>query len=200
MSARRILIVYGTSYGQTARVASRIRHQLSRHGFIVTLRKGDELPDGFSPADFDAVLVGASMIIGGYQKYIGAFVRRHVDALNALPSGFFAVSGSAGSANAVERTEAQRRMMAFYKGAGWHPTFTASIAGAIAYTKYNVFVRWMMKRISRKEGVSTDTSRDHEYTDWTQVERFAEQFAEHVEGLGTRRDARSTGGYTPATV
>jgi menaquinone-dependent protoporphyrinogen oxidase len=33
-----------------------------------------------------------------------------------------------------------------------------------------------MKQISKKEGGSTDTSRDHEYTDWKSVERFAENF------------------------
>jgi menaquinone-dependent protoporphyrinogen oxidase len=33
-----------------------------------------------------------------------------------------------------------------------------------------------MKWISKREGGSTDTSRDHEYTDWVSVERFAEEF------------------------
>ena len=57
---------------------------------------------------------------------------------------------------------------------------TASFAGTIAFTKYSFALRGIMKRISRREGHSTDTSRDHEYTDWTQVTRFAEQFAEAV--------------------
>jgi menaquinone-dependent protoporphyrinogen oxidase len=40
----------------------------------------------------------------------------------------------------------------------------------------------MMKRIVRdKPGdVSTDTSRDHVYTDWDQVQRFAEDFLERL--------------------
>jgi menaquinone-dependent protoporphyrinogen oxidase len=40
----------------------------------------------------------------------------------------------------------------------------------------------MMKRIVRDKpgGVSTDTSRDHEYTDWDQVKRFAEDFLERL--------------------
>jgi len=31
--------------------------------------------------------------------------------------------------------------------------------------------------ISKRKGGPTDTSRDHEFTDWTAVDRFAHQFA-----------------------
>jgi menaquinone-dependent protoporphyrinogen oxidase len=88
------------------------------------------------------------------------------------------VSGSAGSRNAADRDEAIRRMKAFCDAAGWAPELTASFAGAVTYTQYNPLLRWMMRRISRREGGSTDTSRDHEYTDWAQVATFATAFAE----------------------
>jgi menaquinone-dependent protoporphyrinogen oxidase len=177
MSAPRILLVYGTSYGQTARIASRMRQYLSDHGFIASLWKGDLLPPDLGVTDYDGVIVGASMIRKGYQKYVRDFVVRHAAELNAAPSAFFAVSGSAGSQSPLERQEAHRLMEEFCSSCGWRPALTASVAGAIAYTKYNVVVRWVMRRISAKEGRSTDTSRDHEYTDWTQVEQFAEHFA-----------------------
>jgi menaquinone-dependent protoporphyrinogen oxidase len=38
-------------------------------------------------------------------------------------------------------------------------------------------MRWMIKRISQKEGGPADTSRDYEYTDWDQVARFADRYA-----------------------
>jgi menaquinone-dependent protoporphyrinogen oxidase len=34
----------------------------------------------------------------------------------------------------------------------------------------------VMKSIARHEGGSTDTSHDTEYTDWTEVDSFAEAF------------------------
>jgi len=52
------------------------------------------------------------------------------------------------------------------------------IAGALKYTQYNFFIKWVMKGIARKEGGSTDTSRDHEYTDWEQVTAYARRLAE----------------------
>jgi menaquinone-dependent protoporphyrinogen oxidase len=47
----------------------------------------------------------------------------------------------------------------------------------MAFTKYPWWLRWIMKRISRSQGGPTDTSRDHELTDWIAVEQFAADFA-----------------------
>jgi menaquinone-dependent protoporphyrinogen oxidase len=51
------------------------------------------------------------------------------------------------------------------------------VAGALRYTKYNFFVRWMMKRIVAAAGGDTDTSRDYEYTDWQDLRAFADRFS-----------------------
>jgi menaquinone-dependent protoporphyrinogen oxidase len=178
--APHVLVVYGTSYGQTARIARRIEGELADRGFRVSVFNIDELPRTLRLDEFDGVLVGASLIIGGYQRPIRAFVRRHVATLSGMPSGFFAVSGSAGSADPAERAEARKIATAFLERVGWRPTVCASIAGAIRFTQYNVVLRQVMKRISRKEGVSTDTSHDHEYTDWSQVAQFAASFSFRV--------------------
>ncbi|HEX8724237.1 MAG TPA: flavodoxin domain-containing protein [Gemmatimonadaceae bacterium] len=176
-----VLIVYGTKYGQTARIAARIRNVLNERDYDVTLRAADELPVGLCPSQFDATIVGASMIAGKYQKSVRKFVARHRWVLNRVPSAFFAVSGAAGSTNPLEREEAHHRMEQFCRDAGWHPKLALSVAGAIAYTKYGIVTRWVMTRVSRKEGRSTDTSRDHEYTDWVQVEQFADRFADRMD-------------------
>jgi menaquinone-dependent protoporphyrinogen oxidase len=180
-SMQQILIVYGTRYGQTARIARHIHRALIDRHFDVAIHRGDTLPVDFHLARYDGIVVGASMIGGHYQKYIGRFVRRHAPELDQRPTAFFAVSGGAGSANTLERQEAERRMRAFCFENGWHPALALSVAGAMAYTKYNFLVRWAMKRISRKEGGSTDTTRDHEYTNWAEVEEFADRFADRME-------------------
>ena len=48
------------------------------------------------------------------------------------------------------------------------------------YSKYNFLTRFIMKRIARKTGRPTDTSRDYEYTDWSRLDRLAEEFARSV--------------------
>lgn len=169
------LILYGTSHGQSAKIAGRIRDQLQREGVPVLLTRGDALPPGLDPDSYDLILVGASVVLGGHQRYVRRWIQEHVDLLNRVPSAFFSVSGSAGSDNPEEREAARKIMDAFVDELGWRPRTKTTFAGAINYTKYNPLLRWVMKRISRKEGRSTDTSRDHEYTDWAAVEAFGEE-------------------------
>src|SRR5581483_9769509 len=94
-----ILIVYGTTYGQTQKIAERIRDRLS-DDFGITLVRGDAPMNPLTADHYDGVLVGGSIIAGRHQKYIEAFVRRNVATLNAMPSALFSVSGSAGSEKA----------------------------------------------------------------------------------------------------
>ena len=43
--------------------------------------------------------------------------------------------------------------------------------------KYNLLVRFFMKRIARAQGAPTDTSHDYEFTDWAAVDRFVADVA-----------------------
>jgi menaquinone-dependent protoporphyrinogen oxidase len=56
------------------------------------------------------------------------------------------------------------------------------VAGALPYTRYNFLVRFLMKRIARKAGGPTDTSRDYDFTDWAALDRFAAAFADTAVG------------------
>jgi menaquinone-dependent protoporphyrinogen oxidase len=177
MQTRRILVLYATSYGQTRKIAQRLADVLTGAGCEVSLVNAREpVAAGVRPQDYDGVVVGGSIIARGLQPAVVQFVRTHRAVLDRLPSAFFQVSASAGSAKAEGRAAAQQILDRFLRSTGWHPDVATSMAGAINYTKYNLFLRWFMRRASRLEGGSTDTSRDHEYTDWTQVEDFARQF------------------------
>jgi menaquinone-dependent protoporphyrinogen oxidase len=177
MSNARILIVYGSTYGQTAKIAGRIGEMLEVRGMDVSIARGDELPPSGTLDGYDGVVVGASLIMGKHQEYIDRFVRAHADELASVPSAFLSVSGSAGSRRPADRAAARRIADEFLAAAGWRPQIVETVAGAVAYTRYGTLTRWMMRLISRREGGSTDTTRDHEYTDWAQVERIVEEFA-----------------------
>ena len=176
MSIPKILVAYASTHGQTQSIASRIQQSLERRGIQVTLAN---LKEGPAPAldQFDGVVVGASVIARGHQPAAAAFIQERRDALNAMPTAFFSVSASAGSALEKGRAAARRIRDAFLMETGLRPALAESIAGAIKYTRYNIVLRWYMKKASRMNGGSTDTSRDHEYTDWHQVEAFAHKFA-----------------------
>jgi menaquinone-dependent protoporphyrinogen oxidase len=171
-----ILIAYASTHGQTALIASRMQESLERRDIHITLVNLKERP---APElyQFDGVILGASIIARGHQPAVVAYIRNHRDELNRMRSAFFSVSASAGSANEKGRAAARRVRDEFLTGTGFRPSIRESIAGAIKYTRYNILLRWYMKKASRMNGGSTDTSRDHEYTDWAQVESFTHKFA-----------------------
>jgi menaquinone-dependent protoporphyrinogen oxidase len=60
-------------------------------------------------------------------------------------------------------------------------------AGALAYTQYRWWLRWVMKQISRSQGRPTNTSRDHDLTDWGAVDRFAARLSDALPSFSASR-------------
>jgi len=169
----RFLLVYGTRYGQTAKIAERIREALGEHYHDVVLANANADGGRLDPAGYDGIIIGASVIGGRHQAAVQEFVARNRATLNATPSAFFSVSASAGSADATVRDNANVMLNKFLTTAGWSPRVTAAIAGAINYRQYSPFIRWISKRVHRRIDCPIDTSRDWELTDWAQVTHFA---------------------------
>jgi menaquinone-dependent protoporphyrinogen oxidase len=63
----------------------------------------------------------------------------------------------------------------FVAETGWRPERSLPVAGALTYSRYNFLIRFVMKRIARKQGAPTDTSRDYEFTNWSAVDRFVDE-------------------------
>ena len=125
--------------------------------------------------------------MGGYQRYIRDFVRRHASLLNHAPSAFVSVCGAAGG----DPPEAQAYIDALLRETGWRPKVTRSFTGAVAYTRYAWWFRWYLKVISRRKGLPTDTSRDWDFTEWDEVERFAGELAVALSPLPAERPSRA---------
>ena len=172
----RILIVYGTSYGQTERIVGEIARVLTGCHHTVSVLRGDRLPAGLALEEYDGFVVAASVLFGRHQRYVRAFVRDHVARLNAAPSAFVSVCGAMAGSNSEGERRAEGYRDEFLDTTGWRPGMARSFAGGLPYTRYRPWVRWMMKLISRRTGRPTDTSRDYDFTDWSGVGEFARQF------------------------
>jgi menaquinone-dependent protoporphyrinogen oxidase len=173
----RILIAYGTTDGHTARIAEYlvdvIRGQGHEAAAVDLKRSQDALLD-----DYDAVIVGGSIHMGKHDEHVRDFVRRSRVALERLPSAFFSVSLAAHR----DMENARAYVENFEQETGWRPAHVGFFSGALRYRQYGLLKRLMMKKIVRdKPGdLSLDTSRDHEYTEWDEVKRFAEDFLERL--------------------
>ena len=85
----RILVVYGTTDGHTAKIAGVIAHTLRAHGAAVDVHQSggkDCRPDGY-----DGVIVAAPVRGGRYQKSVRRWVRAHAGALNGTTTAFVSV-------------------------------------------------------------------------------------------------------------
>lgn len=167
-------VFYATTEGQTARIATHIVKRLRAAGIA------SDAIDVRTPEAYDidwvrvhAVIIGASLHAGAHQKEAAQFARAHRNNLNARPSWFFSVSLGAASKNPAEVSEAHGLAQGFADEAKWRPRRVICFAGRLVYTKYGWVTRQMMRYIARREGASTDTGRDHEYTDWDAVDDLA---------------------------
>ncbi len=163
----KLLIVYGTTEGQTRKICEYLRDKAKDDGHEVTIV--DSTESDIDPGDYDAVLVGASLHAEKYQSSVKHFVQEYHQTLNKKPTGFLSVSLAAIHEEPEYRKELEEITEKFLGVTGWNPTFVEQVAGALRYTKYNFWKKFIMRMIAQKSGGSTDTSRDMEYTDWNQV-------------------------------
>jgi menaquinone-dependent protoporphyrinogen oxidase len=182
----RVLIAYGTSEGQTGRIAEYLSNVIRSHGyqaFPVDVERANAPP----PDGYDAVFVGASIHMGKHERNVVHYVRRNRATLERLPSAFFSVSLAAGDNTDEAHKEVEGYIEKFVQQTGWRPMMVGLFAGALLYTQYGFFTRWIMRKIARDKGSpDTDTTRDYVYTDWDRVRCFAEDFLEAfvLEGAG----------------
>jgi len=174
-------VFFATSEGQTRRIAQRIAtvlHDLGLEACVI-----DVAGPHASAVDWTHVrgaVVGASLHIGKHQKAAERFVKAHAVDLTRVPSAFFSVSLSAASKNVNEVEAAKKLAKAFPAACGWMPARIVSVAGRLAYSEYGFFIRWVIKRIAKKEGAPTDTSRDYELTNWDEVNALARDMARRI--------------------
>ncbi len=177
----KLLLVYGTTEGQTHKVARFVAGHLAHRGHQTRIVSAIEATAAANPREFDAVVIAASVHTGRYQSAIIHFVRKHLAAINARPNAFLSISLSAASNDENDARGLDRCVADFTQRTGWIPQHTHHVAGAFRYRSYGLLKRWAMRYIARRKGVSTDTSRDHELTDWPELARFADLLAGEAE-------------------
>jgi menaquinone-dependent protoporphyrinogen oxidase len=168
------LVVYASTHGHTARIATRIAESMRAEGLEVDLH--DVLGAGDAdPCRYDVVVVGASLHREHHQKAIVDWVGVRREALGRQPSVFFSVSLSAAEDSDESRAATQRCIDEFCTQTGWTPARTEAIAGCLQYREYDVFTRQLMRLLMKRMGHPTDASHDYDYTDWDAVDRLGRE-------------------------
>ena len=169
-----VLIVYGTSEGQTRKIAEWTAKHVRSRGRQVELHDSTALPPVLNLKSYQAFIVAASVHQRSHQETITDFVLAHRELLNARPSAFISVSLSA----ALEETkaEAQQYVDDFLAVTGWRPGKTLLLGGALRLTEYDYFQEQIVKFIVMKRGGMTGDERDRDFTDWQALSGFIDEF------------------------
>lgn len=182
-----ILVAYGTTEGQSRKIAEFIADRLRIRGHRV------DLVDTASPAAEQVQPVYQAAFLGGpvhYDRHPAAlahFIKTNLAWLQVLPTAFFSVGLAMTQPHADERENAKALVRAFLQETGLAPLTLRYVAGALKYTRYDFVKRLLMRSVQPQLAGADDTSRDHEYTDWNEVEAFVDEFLAAAQIPGAAR-------------
>ena len=203
-----VLVAFATREGQTRKIAEHVASTIRARGDeaeLLDLRNGTR--DDLDLTSFAAVVLAASVHLGRHEREMVEFVKAHRAELEQLPTTFLSVSLSEAGVEdmtapfdmrAKAAIDVKKMIDDFCAATGFHPSRVWPVAGALMYSEYGALVRFVMRRIARHAGQSTDTAHDHEYTDWKGLHRFVDALMTELEeegddrryGIATRSQAR----------
>lgn len=170
-----ILFAYGTTEGQTKKIAHHVEATLKSDGHSCTTHSCDETRDVPDVATFDAVIIAGSVHQKRHQPEITAFIEGQHAALASKPGAFISVSLSITDPDG--KAEAQQYVDDFVTETGWTPTATHLAAGAVRFLEYDFFKEFTVKQIvMRGQTVPDKSAGNPEYTDWDALDSFVRSF------------------------
>ena len=176
-----LLLVYASKHGHTGRIAERLAEVARGDDVGVVVRDVGSAGD-LDVTQFAGVVVGGSIHAGNHAREVVAWAAARADQLTAMPSAFFTVCLTIADETDESRAATRGYHDDFVAATGWTPPVTMTFAGALQYREYDFATRLLMRLMMRRAGHPTDTSRDHDFTDWAAVERFGHECARLATG------------------
>ncbi len=168
-----ILVIYSTTDGHTPRICERLRQVMVQQGHAVTVLPIAQAEALDLPA-FDKIVIGASIRYGKHQPQVAAFIARHQTQLESKPNAFFTVNIVARKPE-KNRPETNPYLLKFLRQISWKPRLLGVFAGKLDYPRYGFLDRLMIRFIMLLTSGPTDPKAVIEFTNWQQVEVFAQQ-------------------------
>jgi len=174
----KLLIVYGTTEGHSRKIAEFLKKEAEAKGVVVTLC--DATADPEPPLFVHGVIILSSMHMEKYQSAVEHYIRAYKDKLAKVPTAFLSVSLTAASDNEESWAELKKLTTDFLTATGWQPKIIEYVAGALLYTEYDFFKKFILRMIAKKVGGGTDTSGDYVYTDWNKLRQTLDAFIQEM--------------------
>ena len=172
----KLLLIYSTTDGHTREICERLLQFItqSRHEVILSPIDGAR---GIDLQPFDMIIIGASIRYGKHNKEVYDFIADNTQVLTAKPNAFFSVNLVARKAE-KRQPDTNPYLRKFLREISWKPRQVEVFAGKLDYPKYRFWDRQMIRLIMWMTKGPTDPSVVIDYTDWSQVEAFAQRVSQ----------------------
>ncbi len=170
------IIIYSSTDGHTHKICSRLQKILEHSAHQVNVVSIKEVA-ALDLNTFDKIVLGASIRYGRHHAEVHDFISANQTLLDSKANAFFSV-------NVVARKPAKNQphtnpyLKKFLRQIAWKPKNLAVFAGKIDYQRYRFWDRHIIRMIMWISKGPTDPKANIEFTDWTQVEAFAEMISE----------------------
>ncbi|WP_122055095.1 menaquinone-dependent protoporphyrinogen IX dehydrogenase [Vibrio sp. Evd11] len=170
------LFLYSSREGQTKKILNYIKEEMNE--FECELQDLHTVSN-VDFAQYDRVLIGASIRYGHLNKKLYQFIDANLAQLQSNKVAFFCVNLTARKEDQGKDTpEGSAYIKKFLLKSPWQPTLIGVFAGALYYPRYNWFDQTMIRFIMNMTGGETDTTKEVEYTNWEKVSLFSKKLQE----------------------
>ncbi len=172
----KFLVIYGTTEGQTRKIAEFVKASLENAGQQVELDDSRRRLLDLDLSSFDAVILAASVHQKKHQEAINNFSMAHREQLQKMPTLFLSVSLAIAFDDS--KAEAQRYVDSFIDYTKFKPQNTVLVAGAVRFDEYDFFMEQIVEFVVLKD--HQEVTGDHEFTDWDRLGVDVDNFVQSV--------------------
>ncbi len=174
-SQQSVLVLHGSRFGQSTKIAQAICSELEARGCPTDLQPLTAA-QAVDPARHRGLVLVTSVRYGHFDKNAARLVERQRAWLGTVPTLLVTVSLTA---RTPEKRDPAVHVYTrkFLEKTQWTPGHTEVVAGALEYPRYNLFDRVAIQLIMHMTKGPTDPTTSIEYTDWDRVRQVADDFA-----------------------
>ncbi len=163
----KLLIIYSTVDGHTKNICEYIFKKLkNRRNISIT---SIEDSNQFQLAEFDQVIIGASVRYGYHRKNVYEYITYNKELLDKKKTVFFSLNLTA-RIELKNTAQTNPYVVKFLKKVKWEPTLSDVFAGRLDYPKLDFINKIAILFIMIITNGPKDTNKTYELTDWKRVD------------------------------
>lgn len=160
----KVLLIYGTTEGQTRKISEFCSARLTEAGHVVDMRECRRAANA-DISSFDAVVLAGSVHEKRHQESLENFAFAHRAQLAMVPTLLISVSLSIAFENG--ESEAQAYVGKFSERTEFEPSRVALVAGALKVDQYDYYMSQIVEFVVMKD--REENLQDREFTDWNRL-------------------------------